>query len=349
MCGSLLSKFYQPNNKVVPESETDFAEPKPIGSKTKPAEETACSPVNKPDAVSTENSEKASEMESSENRETASISEDVSEKQEDAEKRALDSAVAILSAQRSTGSSDRTARAMQSAREILEAQTDSAPSSSTTIASQPVSSTRSVLMGETSNAIAFEVLVGHRPTVRPSARVPRRLRKLESLPKPSMKQINAKHLAAEERKIRELENIRARASSRAGRNTPHPAEVASKATAQKIALKQAAAERNRTEMIAIKKQSGVKISRKRNKIAAAQVAAKEDLQSTIGRKIKKSEERKAAQKQQRNIQKSLRDQRVRKVRENVSIIFHVLLFNLTIAATEVYFDVCLFLFSLLSD
>ena len=176
-------------------------------------------------------------------------------------------------------------------------------------------------MGETSNAIAFEVVVGYRPTVRPTARVPRRLNKLERQPKISKKQINAKHLAAEERKLRELENIRARASSTAGGIRPHPAEAASKATAQKIAAKQAAADRNRNEIIAIKKQSGIKVSRKKNKIATAQVAAREDLQSAIRRKMDKSKGRKAEQNYQRYTQKNLREERARKVRENVSIAF----------------------------
>lgn len=317
MCGSLLSKFSKCGNKVAPKSEADFEEPNPVGSKTKWAEETTRSPENNPNVAKKENFQGESEIRSSLDRETGSVSEDLSEKQEDAERRALDSAKAILSTQRSTISNDPATRAMQSAKEILEAQMDSTPLGSSTIAYQHASSTRSVFMGETPNAIAFEVLDGYRPTVRPTARVLRRLNKLERQPKPSRKQINAKLLAAEERKLRELENIRTRASSRAGSLKPHPAEAVSKATAKKIAVKQAAADRNRNEMIAIKKQSGIKASRKRNKIATAQVAAREDLQSAIGRKMKKSKDRKAEQNYQRYTQKNLREERARKVRENI--------------------------------
>ena len=330
MCGSLLSKFAGRGNQVAPVDESAFRKPKRVQGKTKLAEETTsiCEsiPVNKssrsdlgvkekPNAESVTNSKEAFEAESFVNSEAKRIRESSPGNEKDAEARAMDSAATILSAQRAIGSSDKI-RAMQSAKEILEAQIDSGPSTSTTIASQPVSSTRSVLMGATSNAIAFEVLVGHRPTARPLTRVPRRLSKLESQPRVSTKQVNAKLLAAEERKLRELENIRARASSRAHR--PHPAEAASKATAQKIASKQAVAERNRNDMIASKKQAGSKSSRKRNKIAAAQASAKEDLQSAIGQKMEKAAQRKAAKKQQRENQKKLRAERTRRVRENVS-------------------------------
>lgn len=335
MCGSLLSKFRRSGNQVVPVDETAFTQPKRVRGKTRLAEESTSicefGPVNKSsssdlekkgksDAASVGNLKDESATESLANREAGRLQELSPGNEKDAEARAMDSAVAILSAQGSMDSSDRKMRAMQSAREILEAQMESEPSSSTTVASQPVSSTRSVLMGETSNAIAFEVLVGHRPTVRPSARVPRRLRKLESQPRASTKQVNAKLLAAEERKLRELENIRARASSRAA-GRPHPAEAASKATAQKIASKQAAAERNRNEVIAKKKQSGSKSSSKRNKIAAAQASAKAELQSAIGQKMEKAVQRKAKKNQQRENQKNLREERTRKVRENVSSVF----------------------------
>lgn len=328
MCGSLLSKFHRSGNRVAPVSETAFTEPKRVWGETKLAEETTSicesSPVNKSsssDLGKKEKSDAASmrnlQKDESET-EAGGLQEFSPGHEKDAEARAMDCAVAILSAQGSIDSSDRKMKAIQSAKEILEAQMESGPSSSTTIASQPVSSTRSVLMGETSNAIAFEVLVGQRPTVRPSARVPRRLRKLESQPRTSTKQVNAKLLAAEERKLRELENIRARASSRAGGSRPHPAEAASKATAQKIASKQAAAEKIRNEAIAKKKQSGSKSSRKRNKIAAAQASAKAELQSAIGQKMEKVEQRKTEKKQQRDNQKNLREERARKVRENVS-------------------------------
>ena len=332
MCGSLLSKFAGRGNQVAPVDESAFRKPKRVPGKTKLADGTTSiresSPMNKssrsdlgvkekPNAASVRNSKEAFETEGFVNSEAGGIQESSPGNEKDAEAKAMDSAAAILSAQRAIGSSDKKVRAMQSAREILDAQIDNGPSSSTTIASQPVSSTRSVLMGETSNAIAFEVLVG-RPTARPLTRVPRRLSKLKSQPRASTKQVNAKLLAAEERKLTELENIRARASSRAGGNRPHPAEAASRATAKKIVSKQAAAERNRNEVIATKKQSGSKSFRKRNKIAAAQASAKEELQSAIGQKMEKAAQRKAAKKQQQENQKNLRAERTRRVRENVS-------------------------------
>ena len=333
MCGSLLSKFAKGGNQVKSVNESAVRKPKRVQGKTKLAEETTSiresSPVNKssssdlgvkeePNVASVRNSKQAFETESLVNTEAGGIQESSPGNENDAEARAMDSAAAILSAQRPIGSSDKKLRAMQSAREILDAQTDSGPSSSTTIASHAVSSTRSVLMGETSNAIAFEVLVEHRPTARPLTRVPRRLSKLESQPRASTKQVSAKLVAAEERKLRELEKIRARASSRAGSSRPHPAEAASKATAKKIASKQAAAVRNRNEVIATKKQSGSKFLRKRNKIAAAQASAKEELQAAIGQKMEKAMQRKEAKKQQQENQKNLRAQRFRSVRENVS-------------------------------
>lgn len=335
MCGSLLSKLHKSGNRVVPVDETAFKKPKRVRGATNLADQTTVcesSPVLKLSStdLGKEESDGASvqnvkgddeETGSLANREADTLQELTLGNEKDAETRAMDSAVAILSTQRSVDSSEGKMRAIQNAREILEAQIESGPSSSTTIASQPVSSTRSVLMGETSNSIAFEVLVGQRPTVCSSARVPRRLRKLESQPRTTTKQVTSKLLAAEERRLRELEDVRARASSRAGCSRPHPAEASSKATAQKIAFKQAAAEKNRNEAIATKKQSGSKSSRKRNKIAAAQASAKEELQSAIGEKMEKAAQRQAKKKQQQDkqkIQRNLREERARKVRENVS-------------------------------
>ena len=113
MCGSLLSKFSKSGNKVAPKSDADFEELKPVGSKTKLADKTTPSPVNNPDVTWKGNFQEEPEMGSSTVGETGSISEDLSDKHEDPERRALDSAIAILSAQRSTVPNDPATRVMQ--------------------------------------------------------------------------------------------------------------------------------------------------------------------------------------------------------------------------------------------
>lgn len=106
-------------------------------------------------------------------------------------------------------------------RQKLKAIQGGASSSSNTVATKPISSTRSILLGKTKSAIAFEVLVGskRKETVLLSARVPRRLRRLDNLPQLTAEVMSAKQLAAQEKRLRELERVRdcARACAQTGR------------------------------------------------------------------------------------------------------------------------------------
>ena len=98
--------------------------------------------------------------------------------------------------------------------------------SSNTVATMPISSARSILLGKTKSAIAFEILIGSkcRQTVVLSARVPRCLRRLDSPPQLTAEVLTAKQLAARENRLKELERVRdcARACARrpAGKNSP---------------------------------------------------------------------------------------------------------------------------------
>ena len=110
------------------------------------------------------------------------------------------------------------------AREKIAAIQGGPSSSSNTVATKPISSARSILLGKTKRAIAFEVLVGskHKETVLLSARVPRRLRRFDNPPQLTAEVMTAKQLAAQEKRFKELERVRdcARACARpAGRNT----------------------------------------------------------------------------------------------------------------------------------
>ena len=106
-------------------------------------------------------------------------------------------------------------------RKKLKAIQGGASSSSNTVATKPISSARSILLGKTKSAIAFEVLVGskRKETVLLSARVPRRLRRLDNPPQLTAEVMSAKQLAAQEKRLRELERVRdcARACAQTGR------------------------------------------------------------------------------------------------------------------------------------
>lgn len=107
----------------------------------------------------------------------------------------------------------------------LEAIQSGRSSSSNTVATKPFSSARahSILLGKTKSAIAFEVLVGskRKETVLLSARVPRRLRRLDSPPQLTAEMLAAKQLAAQEKRLKELERVRecARACAQTARRT----------------------------------------------------------------------------------------------------------------------------------
>ena len=67
-----------------------------------------------------------------------------------------------------------------------------------------------ILLGRTKSAIAFKVLIDgkRKETVLLSARVPRRLRKLDNPPKLTAEMMAEKQLAVQEKRLRELERVR---------------------------------------------------------------------------------------------------------------------------------------------
>ena len=132
-------------------------------------------------------------------------------------------------------------------REILSLQS-SAASSSSNIASVPLSSTRSVLLNATNRAVAFEVLVGDSTSVRPCTLKPRRLRKIEALPQSgAILELNTEVLAAEEKKLRQLERNRVNTCNRAEQNEPNGSSTSSRVTAERMAAQQATAAGKRAE------------------------------------------------------------------------------------------------------
>ena len=81
---------------------------------------------------------------------------------------------------------------------------------------QQLSSTDSALPPNVQTAVTFDIPVGDRKTVCPSARVPRRFRKRKVAPEPTLVDVKKKMRAAEERKLKELQRIRECARRRAG-------------------------------------------------------------------------------------------------------------------------------------
>ncbi|KAL9976147.1 hypothetical protein ACROYT_G013404 [Oculina patagonica] len=207
---------------------------------------------------------------------------------------------------------------MQTAHEILAFHAYSASSSSNTArAVKPLSSTNSTLPGKVQTAVAFDIPVGDKKTICPSARVPMRFRKRKVAPEPTLEDVKEKMRAAEERKIKELQRIRESARSRAGLGRPHPAEASAQATAARIAAKQAAAESKRNVEIEKRKQAGNRASRNRSRIAAAQAFAKTQLQSSIKQKAEKTEQRKMKQQQKIDRQNNLRERHAKKVNDRM--------------------------------
>ncbi|KAL9975900.1 hypothetical protein ACROYT_G013118 [Oculina patagonica] len=209
-------------------------------------------------------------------------------------------------------------RLMETAHEILAFHAGGASSSSNTVrAVKPLSSTNSTLPRNHAS-VAFDIPVGDKKTVCPSARVPMRFRKRRVAPKLCLEDVKEKMRAAEERKLKRLQRIRERARSRAGESRPHPAEASAQATAVKIAAKQAAAESKRNEEIEKRKQAGNRASRNRSRIAAAQAFAKTQLQSSIAQKAEKTEQRKMKQQQKIDRQKKLRANHAKKVNDRMA-------------------------------
>ena len=121
--------------------------------------------------------------------------------------------------------------------------------------------------------VTFDIPVGDKKTVCPSARVPQRFRLRKVAPEPTLKDIKEKMRAAEERKQKKLQRIRECVRSRTGISRPQPTKTSAQATAAKIAVEQAAAESKRDEEMERSKQAGNGASRNRSRIPAAQEAA----------------------------------------------------------------------------
>ena len=216
---------------------------------------------------------------------------------------------------------DRDQQLMQTAHEILAFQAYGASSSSNTArAVQPLSSTNSTLPRKpVQTVVAFDIPVGSKKTICPSARVPMRFRKRRVAPECTWEDVKEKMRAAEDRKLQELQRIRECARSRAGVSRPHPAEACAQATAVKIAAKQAAAENKRKEEIEKRKPAGNRTSRNRSRIAAAQAFARTQLQSSINEKVEKTEQRKVKHHQKIDRQKKLREKHAKRVNDRVSL------------------------------
>ena len=139
-------------------------------------------------------------------------------------------------------------RLAETAFEILALQAHSNSSSFNTVrAVQPLSSTDSTPSRKVQTAVAFDIPVGDKKTVCPSAKVPRRFRKRKVAPEPTLEDVKEKMRATEERKLKESQRTRECARSRAWVSRQHPAEKSAQATSAKIAAKQAAAKGKRDE------------------------------------------------------------------------------------------------------
>lgn len=325
MCGSLLSKFRKANNKVDP-GIIIFPEPRQDIRPKKPSnEDSACHK----DRGFWENGAQADVSETpcslaSPNQSKKLLKNAISSQCEANSVRALDRAKPVLPAINSTNvASPLVARnsdhLLESAREILAIH--GYRTSSSCNAAQPLSSVNST--SEQKTAVAFDIAVTDEKTVYPPARVPLRLRRRGQVaPEITLADVQEKMRAAEERKLKELERIRDCARSRAGnRARQHPADVSAKAIKEKIAAKQAAAEKKRKEKMANRKQAGNRVSQKISRITQGKVSAKTQLESTIERKMQETEKRKVKQQQKgerKKKQKELREKYAKKVKDRVS-------------------------------
>ena len=319
MCGSLLSKFRKSSNRVDP-AIIIFPDPGQDKSKTKLADKDAACYEDrefwKDDDRKGESSIHSFMTISSESFDS-SASDSSSQSEIEAAVRALDRPVlhstsgkkVRLSVVESYINQERIL--LESAREILACQGYSVSSNSNTITAQPLSSSNSNPLGKVKTAVAFDIPVCNEKTVCPSARVPWHLRKRGKVaPELTLQEVREKMRAAEERKLKELERIRESARSRAGVIRPHPAELSAQATKEKIAAKQAAAERKRHDEMEKRKEAGNRASRSRDRIAAARAFAKAQLETPNEREMEEPAGRKAKKQQKADKQKRLLEKHV---------------------------------------
>ena len=306
MCGSLLSKLKKPPNRVEP-AIIIFPEPKQVKSQNKlVAEDSAC------------HEDRGFWKEGERNGESSTFSIPVVPSNN-----SLKDGGPRMFAPLVERNSE---HLLESAREILALQIDGASSSSYTVSGEPLSSTNSLPL-KTKTPVTFDIPACNEKTVCSSARVPARLRKRGKVaPALTLEDFKERMRVAEERKLKELERIQESARSRAGDSRPHPADVSALATKEKIAAKQAAAERKRTEKMENIKQAVTRVSQKISRIAEAKALKKTQLESSIEHKMEKSKERKVNDQQKndrKKKQKQLREEYAKKVKDRVSKIFHL--------------------------
>lgn len=314
MCGSLLSKFEGPNNAVEPEKNT-------LG-------DLKCVKSTKEDATGDkiyfEDRDLWKAADSMSDQRQGKTSRNSNEELLEEKTNELNPEKPVLPAINSRENTKpivarNQEHLLESAREILGVRANDECSSFNTDAVHPLSSVCSNLP-DIKTAVAFDIPASGERTVYPPSRVPRRLRKSRKVvPEINLLDMKEKLRAAEERKLKELEKIRGRARSRVGITRPHRADVCAQVTKEKIAAKQIAAEKKRIEEISKRKEGGKKASKGRNRIAEAKAFAKSQLESTIGRKLEETQQRKEKKQKTVDKQKKLKDKYAKKVKERVSI------------------------------
>lgn len=332
MCGSLLSKFKNPTNKIH-SGNISFTKPHQALSKKRLAKEDVDRNEDKEfskdglqaSASSVRPMEKipsTSSFKQGSSYETDSSSLDETES---AVRAMVDQSRNIFPAARMNNSKDRLRvldrddQLLETAREILTFQLcASSSSSNSTRAVKPFSSAVSSAPNKTQAAVAFDIPAGKAKSVCPPAKVPRRFRQCKVAPEPNLEDMEQKMRAAEERKLKELERVRESARSRARLGRPHPAETSARATAVKIAVKQAAAERKRSEEMEKRRRAGNKTSRNRSRIAEAQAFARDRLQLSIEQKEEQTKQRKVKRQMKIDKQNKMKQKYAKKVKDRVS-------------------------------
>ena len=331
MCGSFLSKLKKPSNRVDPATLL-FPEPRKVKSRIKLAnEDTACHEDRGFWIDGDRDSESSVQFLESFSSESSGTSESDSSSQDDIEAAVRVPDKPVLPSVPSV--SDKKVRLpvvdsyinqekmlLDSAREILAFQGYRASSSSNTMAALPLSSNNSTFPEKIKTAVTFDIPIGNEKVVCPSARVPPCLRKRGKVASElTLLEVREKMRAAEERKLKELERIRECARSRAGVRRLHPAEVSAQATKQKIAAKQAAAEIKRNEEMEKRREAGKRVSRSRDRIAAARAFAKIQIESSMEQNTEESEKGKVKQQQRIDKRKKLQEKQAKKDKNKVII------------------------------
>lgn len=212
---------------------------------------------------------------------------------------------------------------LESAREILGLQANVASSNSNDVTLKSFSSIDSS-KPIIKTTLAFDIPVTKQNTVCPNAIGPLRLRNRRRVaPEKTLEDGQNRIGAAEERKLKELEWVRETATSKTCISRQHPSELCTKATKEKTASKQAAAEKKRKEQIENRKQAGNTVSQKISKIVEAKVLAKTQLRYNIGHaedetETEKRKEIRQQKSDRKKKQKQLQEKYAKTVKEKVS-------------------------------